>query len=129
MTEIAEYVLNRCITRTSQDDKPSLAQGIDMPDSAEQTNAVFQKQTSVTYDFQYLDDFAPASDNNKVNNDYLNFIDLNMTAFWSSVQYYYYKLGCMRSRIDLDTVQSYIIIPYCWYVLTVLSYVRCSYMC
>ena len=46
MLELAEYVLNRSVARESQDE----------PDSGVYT---LQKQTSVKYDFNLLDDLLP----------------------------------------------------------------------
>jgi len=66
VTELAEYVLNRCIARKYFDDPLALFQREveEMVDSAEPVPAVrtpIEKQTSVTYDFQFLDDFSAAS--------------------------------------------------------------------
>jgi len=55
VTELAEYVLNRCIARREVEE---------MVDSAESAPAIrtpIEKQTFVTYDFQFLDDFSAAS--------------------------------------------------------------------
>jgi len=55
VTELAEYVLNRCIARREVED---------MVDSVEPAPAIrtpTEKQTFVTYDFQFLDDFSAAS--------------------------------------------------------------------
>ena len=63
ITELAEYVLNKCIERTDGgSDEPDMGRPVQMAPTSR------QKQTSVLYDFQYLDDLLPegASKVNKV---------------------------------------------------------------
>ena len=68
MTELAEYVFNRNIAKKDEDEPSLIGEGIDMPDSGQEHTMRYQRQTSITYDFQLLDDVLPedASEDNEV---------------------------------------------------------------
>ena len=57
MTELAEYVFNRCIKSQSQNVSPS-TQGSDTPDSPQKLEIEMQTPT-ISYDFQVLEDLSP----------------------------------------------------------------------
>ena len=71
MTDLAEYALNRNIAIMCKDEPPLIGEGSDVPDSGEpgQKHRVdYQRETSITYDFQLFDDLVleGASEDNKV---------------------------------------------------------------